>query len=449
LKKILEKNDPNFPPGLKLSGKAWESSEYPTTFTDNFSPIKLLILYSKNKEVITSALNEMLLSNFIDFSTSKGWVRKAGELSLNWASPVQRLAIFQAINIDIASTGKDILEDYINDSPIIAHYLEWNNVAYQIKMFGRNFYDKHCEVDGKFRTRFNIVLATGRLSSYDPNLLNIPRKIREFREAIIPDPGFDLLDSDYDGQELVITTALSREPSWTEYLAKGYDLHSKNAELIFGQKWIDATEYGCDYYNNEQGISGPSYKKCKCAGHVEMRDQSKTVSFGSIYGITFMALAAKLKITEDEAKYILKRFFEIVPNVRSMMDRFGNFAVDNGYIIEPVFGRIRQFESWKLAVPEEHAAIRRAAFNTPIQSSGSAILKIAFVLLRRWINAYSLQDEVQLLLPYHDETLAQSKPKYTDVSKKAIEHYMMLAARLAGFDVKASAKSGINWAEAH
>lgn len=173
------------------------------------------------------------------------------------------------------------------------------------------------------------------------------------------------------------------------------------------------------------------------------------ITKSSIYGITFMALSARLKITEERAKFILKRFFEIVPAVEKMMAKFGEYAIRNGHIIEPVFGRVRFFDKWKLATPEEHSAIRRAAFNTPIQAAGSATLKIAFVLLRRWINHNNLQDQIKLLLPYHDESIAQSRPAYTEVGKQAIEHYMKLAAMLAGFKVNATAKSGKSWAAAH
>jgi DNA polymerase I-like protein with 3'-5' exonuclease and polymerase domains len=249
-------------------------------------------------------------------------------------------------------------------------------------------------------------------------------------------------------QELVITTELSQEQSWLEYTRLGYDLHSKNAELIFGKAWVDATEPGCTYYLTD-GNENSMFKKCKCKGHQEMRDKSKAVSFGSIYGISFIKLAFNLKIHEEEAKFILKRFFEIVPGVAAMMSRFGNYAISKGHIVEPVFGRVRYFDQWKLAVPSEHGGIERAAFNTPIQSSGSAILKIAFVLMRRWINHNNLQKDVQLLLPYHDETIAQARPEYVALTKEKVAHYMQLAAKLAGFTIGASAKSGASWLEAH
>lgn len=450
LKKYLQAHDPDFPEGLKLSGKAWTTDDYPVTFNTKFAVLKLMILSGKDQDM-TDHLNAFLLTNMKQFCVDAGWLRPAGQLSLNWSSPAQRLTIFQAINPAIQSTGKDVIVDYIEDHSIILHYLAWGETEYQLKNFGKPFYDKHVEVDGKHRTRFNQILATGRLSSVSPNMLNIPRKIEAYRAAVIPDEGFELIDADYDGQELVITTEISQEPSWMSYLKLGYDLHSKNAELIFGDAWITATEQDCAYYAEVPRVDRNTYafQKCKCKGHEDMRDKSKAVSFGSIYGISFIKLAFNLKISEDEAKYILKRFFEIVPGVADMMVRFGNYALQHGHIIEPVFGRVRFFDEWKLAVPAEHGSIERASFNTPIQSSGSACLKIAFVLMRRWLNHNNHNDNIQLLLPYHDETIAQSRPAFTTLAKEQVSHFMRLGAKLAGFDIQAGSKSGKSWLEAH
>jgi DNA polymerase I-like protein with 3'-5' exonuclease and polymerase domains len=447
LKKYLQEYDPDFPEGLKLSGKAWDQSDYSVSMTSKFAVLKLMVLSGKDSDM-TEHLNAFLLTNMKQFCIDQGWLRPAGQLSLNWASPAQRLIIFQAISPSIQSTGKDVIVDFADLHPIILHYLAWNETEYQLKNFGKPFYDNHVEVDGKHRTRFNQILATGRLSSVQPNMLNIPRKLKAYRAAIIPDPGFNLIDADYDGQELIIVAIIAQEKSWLEYMRKGYDIHSKNSELIFGQEWFDALEESCCYYETDD-FGNFKYQKCNCKDHIEMRDSSKAVSFGSIYGISYIKLAFNLKISEDKAKFILKKFFEICPAIANMMVRFGNYAIHHGHIIEPVFGRVRFFDQWKLSVPAEHGAIERAAFNTPIQSSGSACLKIAFVLMRRWLNHAELNAVIQLLLPYHDETLAQATPEQTELAKEKVSHYMMLAAKLAGFDIKASAKSGASWLDAH
>lgn len=452
LKKYLEEYDPNFPPGLKLTGKAWEESQYPITFTDKFAVLKLLILGGKEGDQITEALDKFLLTNLREFCIENGWVRPAGVVDINWGSPAQRLKMFQAINPAISSTSKDVLADFVEEDVLLQHYLAWSETDYQLKNFGKPFYDKHVELDGKHRTRFNQILATGRLSSVSPNMLNIPRKIDAYRAAIIPDPGYELIDADYDAQELIVVAILAQEQAWLEYMEKGYDIHSKNAELIFGNEWVNATEEGCSYYQPDDH-GNPKFKKCNCKGHQDMRDNSKAVSFGSIYGISFIKLAFNLKISEERAKFILTRFFEVCPGISKMMQRFGNYGLAKGFIVEPVFGRVRFFDEWKLYNQKEQGSVERASFNTPIQSSGSATLKIAFVLLRRWINHNNLQKHIQLLLPYHDESISQAviteDRMYIDLAKEKVSHYMMLAAKLAGFPIKAAAKSGVSWLEAH
>lgn len=441
LKKYLQEHDPDFPEGLKLSGKAWSSSEYPTTLNSNFAIIKLLVLATKdNKDYINKSLDGFLITNMKQFCIDNGWLRPANTLTLNWASPAQRLKVFQAINPSIESTGKDIIQEYIDLHELVPHYLIWTDIAYKLKSFGKPFYDKHVELDGKHRTRFNQILATGRLSSVSPNFLNVPND-PIYRDCIIPDEGFELVGADYSAEELVITATLAQEPAWMEAFKHLYDVHSINAELMYGDKWKNATEEDCIYEKEK--------KQCNCDGHMKMRKSGKTVSFGSLYGMSYFSLSAQLRIPQEEAKQLLESFFDNLPNIKAMMTRVQDFAIDNGYIIEPVFGRIRYFEKWKIANPEHHGGIRRASGNYIIQASASAVLKIAIILLRRWINHNNHQDSIQLILPVHDELLLQTKPAFTTLAKEKVEYYMELAGKLAGFKLTAEAKSGMTWKNCH
>lgn len=364
LKKYLEQHDPDFPEGLKLSGKAWNSSDYPTTLNSIYAILKLLILNSKDWSA-EKDLDAFLLTNMRQFCIEKEWLRPAGQLSLNWASPVQRLKIFKAIDPTIESTGKDVIVEYAHMHSLITHYLIWGEVEYQLKNFGKKFYDQHVELDGKHRTRYNQILSTGRLSSVKPNILNIPRKIQVYREAVIPDKGYKFINADFDGQELVIVASLSQEPSWIEALEKGWDLHSRNADLIFGKDWKNARIPNCKYYEYEDGLTNYRYDKCNCPRHKEMRDASKAISFGMLYGITEFSLSPRLNITVEKAKELMDKFFEKLPGIKIMMESFGDFAIENGYIIEPVFGRVRYFDKWKLSKSEEIGGVRRQAYNFP------------------------------------------------------------------------------------
>ena len=278
LKKLLQENDPNFPPDLKLSGKSWESSDYPTNFTDKFSLIKLLILYSKHKEKIGPALDGFLLQNRRSFCIRKGWLIPANALTLKWSSPIQRLKIFQAVNPDIQSTSKEILADYVDEHEIFPHYLEWARVDFIKKSFGKAFYEKYVDIDGRFRTRFRQILATGRMSSTQPNLLAIPHD-KVYRKCFTAsEEGEILIGADYDQEELLITGVLAGEESWIKAFEQGLDLHSINAEIIFKDEWWDAAEPDCNYMYGK-----PKHKRCACPTHDKIRTSTKTLEFGQIY----------------------------------------------------------------------------------------------------------------------------------------------------------------------
>ena len=452
IKKYLQFNDITFPKELenKLNGKAWEAHEYPKSLNNRYALLKLLLLETKdNKAKLHKALEQLLMIHCRDYLIDQGWMVPKDTLTLNWASPVQRLKVFKLIDHTIDSTAAEIIEKFADKHELIIQYLEWSQANYNLNNFGTEFYDKHVDLDGKHRTRYHLIKSTGRLSTTDPNILNIPRKRDVFRQAVIPDPGRDFINADYDGQELFITAILSQEPSWLEAINNGYDLHSRNAELVYGKKWKDGAEPECQYYALDEN-GAHKYHKCECKEHKRLRDHAKTMGFGMLYGISAISLAFRLDISREEAQMLIDTFFKKLPNVRKMMDRFGNFALQHGRIIDPVFGRSRYFEKWKLAVREEHAGIIRQAYNYPIQCSGSSLLKIALVLLRRWINHNSLQGKVQILMPYHDEVSIQSYPEYTKRAKEALQSKMMLAASLAGYKgLKASAKSGTSWFDTH
>ena len=451
LKEYLRDFDPDFPEELTkaLNGKKWVAHKYPLDFTGDFAILKVLILRNfATLEILDPILNKFALDNWRDLLIENEWLIPANKLVFNWASQKQRLGLFQYINPEIPSTGKEVLVDFEGSHPIISHYLAWSETEYQLKMFGKNFYDKGVDIDGLMRTRFNIVLQTGRLGSVKPNLLNIPRK-EVYRDCVIPHEGNILIGADYDAEELIVTATLAQETSWLMYLEKGYDIHSMNASLIYGGDWLAAAEDDCQFYAKDEVTGTSKFHKCSCPKHKEMRNNSKAVSFGSVYGISKYKLAFNLKISEDEAEYILTKFFEVVPHVRIMMDKFAAYGLANGHIIEPVFGRVRFIDKWKLSVKEEHGAISRLCFNTPIQSAGSALLKIAMVLMRRYIIHNNYVGKIWLVLPYHDEVIVESLPEYVDTAKAMVEKYMKLAAKLGKFNINAEAESGYSWSSIH
>ena len=441
LKKLLQLHDPNFPEGLRLTGKAWENADYPKTFKDKFSIIKLLVLKTKDTEdKITEALNGFLLTHLKQFGVANGWIRPANEVGISWSSPIQRLKVLKGVSLDVESTSKTILEDYVDEHRLVPHYLQWNEVDYQLKMYGRKFYTKHVELDGKFRTRLSQILATGRLSSSSPNFLGLPHS-DIYRSCVIPDEGCDLVGSDYDGEELVLLGTLAKEPEWMEAFSNGWDLHSINSAKVYKDRWIDATEEGCKFKESKL--------KCSCEGHKKMRNSGKAIEFGYAYGMKGPTLGARLKISGEEGSQLLDEFKNSNKNIEKYMARVKKYALTNGHIIEPVFGRIRYFDTWRLRDRIQKGKIENESGNFTIQSAAAAVLKIAVVLLRRWINQNNHQHNIQILLPIHDELLVQSRRAWTTLAKEKVEHYMILAGKLAGFDLKAEALSGESWSKIH
>lgn len=437
LKKYLREYDPDFPEGLALNGKKWDESEYPRQFKTKFALLKLLIL----GPTMHKNLDQFLMDNAKGYLHKKGWVRLANEVTLNWGSPTQRLKIFKAIDPAIDSTSKEVLIDFADKDVIIPTYMLWAEADYSLKSYGKSFYDNHVELDGRHRTRFRQILATGRMSSTKPNLLAIPKK-KEFRDCFVASEDSVLIGADYDGEELLITATLAKEKSWLDSFTKGHDLHSINAKNTFGGKWLAKTKNDCAFEKY--------MLKCACPEHESMRDDGKTITFGSIYGLSALSLAARLKISTSVAQEMLDNFFKGIPNISKLLDNVKRFALTNGYIVEPVMGRIRYFDKWKLAVPKEQGGVERQAGNYIIQSSGGAILKIFAVLFRRFIRHNNLQDKIQLLLLVHDECLVNVHKDLVDTIKPIVAEKMMLAGKLAGFPLlKAESKSGLTWGSVH
>ena len=450
LKKYLRDFDPHFPDELikSLNGKKWNAHEYPTRYDSKYAVLKFIINRDKtNEEEMDQYLNGFAKANFRDLLIREGWMIPAGKLTLNWASPVQRLAIFRLVDESIESTGKDVIIEYADKHKMFYHYLDWAAADYSIKMYGKSFYDKHVDLDGRFRTRFRQILKTGRLGSVNPNLLGIPNT-KAHRSSVVAREGFKILNSDYSSQEVVVTATLAGQQNWLDAVKYGWDLHSINAERVFKEAWVMGAEDDCEFYAlDDKG--NQKYHKCKCPKHQKMRQDVKAVVFLYFFGGSKFKLSFQLKITEDEAEIILESFKAAVPQIETMMQKFRNYGVANGHILNSVFGRIRFFDKWKMITPEEHPGIMRQSQNTPIQSGASDILKIATVLLRRAIRHRGLVGKIYLILTVHDELLVEVMDGYEDVAIELVEHNMKLGAKLAGFNIGAEAVIGNSWYEAH
>ena len=277
---------------------------------------------------------------------------------------------------------------------------------------------------GRVHTHFNqAVAATGRLSSQNPNLQNIPIRTelgREIRKAFIAgDPGKVLLSADYSQIELRIIAHISSDPGMKEAFQMGYDIHTATAAKVWGVN-IDEVDK-------------------------EMRRKAKTVNFGIIYGISAFGLSQRVGISRGEAKEIIDNYFREFGGVRDYMDEAVRKAQENGYV-ETILGRRRYIRD----IHSRNAVMRgfaeRNAINAPIQGSAADMIKVAMIRIHDWLKSEKLS--TRMLLQVHDELVFDVPKEELTIVQSNICSLMETAMPLS---VPVLVESGIggNWLEAH
>lgn len=255
-----------------------------------------------------------------------------------------------------------------------------------------------------------------------------------YRNCFIPPTDWKFVSSDYNSQELVIIAHISQDPVWIKALKEKKDLHSINAELVFGDKWINGKEDGCQFYIDNQ--------KCKCPKHKTMRIAVKTIGFGLSYGMEASLLASTLKISKREAVALIEKFFTTFSKIRKTLTQLGMFGMYKGYIQTlPPFSRKRYFaygSSSKDVVlsfmagdyHNELGIIDRASKNTPIQGASADITKLALVYIWEYIHYNKLTDKVKIVMQVHDQLDTICHKDYAGEWKIKITELMEKAAKV-------------------
>lgn len=373
----------------------------------------------------TDLLEKEIIANHWQWLVDEQLLIPALTPSINWNSTVQVLPLVQLVekvsDLSAESLGR-------TSHLLIADYEEFKDTAKLLSSFGEKWLQKYVEPDGKVRTRFRQVLETGRTSSSAPNQQQLPKNEKvgnKYRNAFILPKGWSWVSGDFVSEELVIITHLSKEKVWEEALAKGEDLHSRVSEVVFGKKWIDATETGCAYY--KRNTNGEiSKQKCKCKRHKGMRDITKVLNFMLAYGGSHFKLASTLRIPVQEAKKIIEDYFKVLPQLKKTLDYLGNFGVQNGYIqtIYPYYRRrffpnhifYTRFIDGHISGVQYHPGlgeIQRASMNMPIQGTGGEILKVSMFKLYNYIHDNNLSDKVHMIMEVHDSIECAVRDDYT------------------------------------
>ncbi len=322
------------------------------------------------------------------------------------------------------STAEDVLSYLAKDHQIITDVLQYR----QYKKLQSTYLDAlPNEVNAKTNRIHTVyaqaVAATGRLSSNNPNLQNIPIRTergREVRKAFIPkDENYILLAADYSQIELRIIAALSKEDNMMSAFTNGEDIHSSTAAKVFNVPLDEVTR--------------------------EQRGNAKTVNFGIIYGVSAFGLSNQTSLSRSEAKELIETYYETYPKLRSYMDSQIHFARENGYV-ETVLGRRRYLKDINSRNAVVRGAAERNAVNAPIQGSAADIIKLAMINIYNRFQKENFKSK--MLLQVHDELVFDAHKEELEIIKPIIKQEMENAFQLTvPLDVEIG--QGENWLEAH
>lgn len=358
----------------------------------------------------------------------------AGEPDLNVNSARQLgEALFGKLKIDPKPkltktkqyrTDEEYLQSLAEGNPIIALILEYRGIKKLLSTYIEALPQLVNPVTGRVHTSFNqAVTATGRLSSSNPNLQNIPIRDaqgREIRKAFVPADGEHLLlSADYSQVELRLMAHLSGDPALLEAFGKGEDIHAATASLLFGTPLAEVTS--------------------------DQRRKAKTANFGIIYGISAFGLSQRLNIPRGEAKEIIDGYFRSYPGVREYMEQVIDHAKTDGYVTT-IFGRKRFLPDIGSGNATVRGLAERNAINAPIQGSAADVMKIA--MIRVWHELRERGLRSKLVLQVHDELVIDTyKPEQEQVAQIVVEA-MEGAAKLR-VALTVDYGIGTNWLEAH
>ena len=319
------------------------------------------------------------------------------------------------------STNADVLEKLRYEAPIVGAVLEYRQYA-KLKSTYADGLLKAMDPDGRIRTRFQMTVTdTGRLSSREPNLQNIPTRTElgsEIRKMFIPAEGCVLVDADYSQIELRLLAHISGDAAMQAAFTSGADIHTATASQVFHVPSADVTQ--------------------------EMRRRAKAVNFGIVYGISAFSLSQDIGVTVAEAKAYMEAYFATFPGVRKYMDDVVAQARERGFV-ETLFHRRRELPEIRSSNFNLRAFGERVALNMPIQGTAADIMKLAMVAVERRLKKEL--PEAALVLQVHDELIVECPEAQAEAAAKLLEEEMEQVVSIS-VPLTAEAHWGKNWLEA-
>jgi DNA polymerase-1 len=322
------------------------------------------------------------------------------------------------------STSEDVLSKLLHRHPIVQMILDYRSLTKLKSTYVDVLPTLVSKRDKRIHTSYNqAVAATGRLSSNNPNMQNIPIRTergREIRKAFVPrNENYILLAADYSQIELRIIAELSEDPKMIEAFTSGTDIHTATAARVFN--------VGLDQVTRD------------------MRGRAKAVNFGIAYGMSAFGLSERLNIPRREAADIIENYFATYPGIRSYMDQTIAFAKEHGYV-ETMMGRRRYLRDINSSNGTVRAFAERNAINAPIQGSSADMIKIAMIRIFDDLNKKQLRSK--MILQVHDELVFDVHKDEVETIKPIIEERMKSAIPMK-VPIVVEMSTGENWLEAH
>jgi DNA polymerase I len=417
---------------------------------EEMNDVSITILYDKIEEPLIRVLGKMEQTGVnIDIKQLKSYAKElheelssreatirdmAGEPHLNISSPKQiGEVLFDKMAIDSKaqktgkgsySTDENTLLSIAYKHPIINEILEFRTVKKLLSTYIEPFPEYVSKATGRIHTTFNQALtATGRLSSSNPNLQNIPIRTergKEIRKAFIPSvPGGLIVSADYSQIELRIMAHLCSDEHLTNAFKEGIDVHAATASKIFNLDYSSVTPY--------------------------QRRIAKTANFGIMYGISAFGLAQRLHIARGEANKLIDDYFKAFPSIKTYISNTIETAREKGYV-ETIFGRRRYLPDLKSKNANVRSLAERNAVNAPIQGSAADIIKLAMIGVDKRINEAGLKSK--MVLQVHDELVFDAIGTEVEALKRLVTDEMENVVSLS-IPLTVECNYGQNWLEAH